>query len=345
MWNDEDKSRSVWGIVELTQQNNLVYNYNFLYYSNQEQNAKNWYDYNYPDGWVYVDGGSGAEIGYTADLNCCTILKSSDNSLMSFKQVLSEFPRWRDTLKGRQISAKIHLTLGKESEINAILSDGVVTVQETFSNPGTSATDYVFELRLTVADTADNVYIELQSESPGADFNIYKVYANIGPFALENLPCIVRGVIGERKQYVATDFAPAEELSLCTPSLELSQDYSRLDSVLNGRFGYGDNQRSLLPDMRGYFSRAWDNGATTDPDASSRENLGTGTVAGDQVGTVQADEFGEHTHTYSNSISAPLGQGGSSVLQASSPDAETGAGGGQETRPKNVYELYTIKWS
>ena len=106
---------------------------------------------------------------------------------------------------------------------------------------------------------------------------------------------MVQGVIGERKQYVATQNPPAEELALCNAPTELTAGHTRLDSVLNYRFGKGQTY-SMLPDVRGLFSRAWNNGAAMDTDASSRTMLGNKSDKGDLVGTYEEDVFKEHLH-------------------------------------------------
>lgn len=324
------------------QQRNLVYNYNFSYYSNKVTDTV--VTFNHPDGWVYSDPGDGGSIGLNSTNDCCMIVTGSGDSLMSFSQALHEFPGWQSKLCGQTVTASFHLNISDNSDISVSLSDGVTTSSKTAQTNG----DIVFTLQLTVAKEAKKVNISIQCTSPGVVINISKVYANIGDIAIENLLCIVNGVIGERKQYIATENPPAEELSLCNESIELSANYTRLDSVLNKRFGAGSNKRSLLPDMRGYFSRAWDNDSGgIDPDAKYRTAPGKGSIEGDHVSTVESDAFALHDHRLSYSADASILTGKEGGATAITPvkSSNTEQRGGRETRPKNIAELYTIKWA
>lgn len=324
------------------QQKNLVYNYNFLYFSNKTV-ISNIVTTNHPDGWLYNDPGSGGNI--SLDGEDCVIVTSSDStSTMTFRQGLNEFPRWQSVLNGNTVTAKVLTTVSADAEIKVILSDGITSNIKT----STLATggDFNVELTLDIASDASTLYIEIQSQSPSAQITISKAYANIGKVAIESLPCIVNGIIGERKQYVATQNSPAEELSLCTGVTELGPNHTRLSSVLNRRFGAGQNDLSLLPDMRGYFSRSWDNGATVDTDASTREMLGNTTVVGDYVGTVEADDFISHVHQLDYSTTPiTFGQGSPTTALNTLEPSQTKETGGTETRPKNIAELYTMKWA
>ena len=72
--------------------------------------------------------------------------------------------------------------------------------------------------------------------------------------------------------------------------------YATLFALVGTIYGPGDGSTTFnLPDYRGYFLRGHDNGAGRDPDASTRTDSGGGTV-GDNVGTVQADDFKSHAH-------------------------------------------------
>ncbi|XPF95204.1 hypothetical protein ACM9HF_04090 [Colwellia sp. RE-S-Sl-9] len=329
-------------LLNSLQQKNLVYNYNFLYFSNKTV-VSNMIHYNHPDGWIYNDPGKNAEI--SLDGENCRILTSSDTtSKMTFRQNLNEFPRWQSVLNGNTVTARVVMTVSENCQVKVILSDGFT--DSTRKSIKGVAGIFDVELSLNVANSAEQLYIEVQSQSASAVISISKVYANVGSVAIESLPCIVNGVIGERKQYIATENPPAEELSLCTDNLELSPNQTRLSSVLNQRFGLGQNSLSLLPDMRGYFSRSWNNGATVDTDASKRKTSGNETVIGDYVGTIETDEFLNHVHQlgYSTAqIASSSGTPGTGLNLLTT--SETKQTGGSETRPKNIAELYTIKWA
>ena len=323
------------------QQRNLVYNYNFLYFSNKSIESSV-IKYNHPDGWLYKDAGSGGQIGLD-DVSCRITTSSDDTSIMTFKQALHEFPRWENTLLGKTVTAIAYVSTSAKCEMTISLSDGVKSSSKSIQVGG----DYTLDLQLEVDANAKQLYIEIQSSSNSAVINISKIYANLGNIAIENLPCIVNGIIGERNQYIATQNPPVEELSLCNQAIELTINQTRLDSVLNERFGKGSNNLSLLPDIRGYFSRAWNNNADIDPDASTRTMLGEMQTKGDYAGTVEEDVFASHNHElkFSSASIVSAAQGTPATGIDITATSNTQPIGGKETRPKNFAELYTIKWA
>lgn len=344
--NIDEKSDLV-NLLYSMRQKNLVYNYDFLYFSNKNEQATP-VIYNHPDGWIYTNDNQSASIGFDQQNGCCVIKTGPGTNQMIFSQALHEFPDWERKLKGQTITAIAHMNLSGSSDtkVNLTLSDGIKEKTSSIKTIG----NVEVRVEIEVDNNATGLVLRIESTTPSAVININKVYANIGLIAIESLQCIVTGVIGERKQYVATENAPAEELSLCNESKELSINNTRLHSVLNKRFGSGSNGMSLLPDMRGYFSRSWDNGASIDPDASTREKLGLGNITGDHVGTVEEDIFYEHLHSLSFSPTNILpGKDGAAkgVVSMDTKTAKTGAEdkSGKETRPKNIFELFTIKWA
>jgi len=350
----QDELNTLENIMYSIQQRNLVYNYNFLLFSNQEN--KTIIEYNHPDGWIYNDSGSQGEITFDTDLNCCKIVTGAENpekeTKMILKQCIHEFPRWRETLCNQRISAVAVISSPDPSCILTFcISDGVSENSKTITlNPANPKQD--LEVNLEVSENATGLFVSIECEQSVSNINVYKVYANIGKMAFETLPCIVEGVIGERKQYMSIETPPATELSLCQKSIELpqsaSESYTRLNSFLNGKFGIGPEDRSMLPDMRGYFSRAWNNGATIDTDAINRSALGTGEITGDHVGTVELDQYKQHDHELKFDTSGELAPGTVSPplpVINNYKTSKTNPSGGSETRPKNIAELYTIKWA
>lgn len=325
-------------------QRNLVYNGDFLHYSNTSV-INSEILYNHPDGWHHKDAGGGGLVTYHEPEACCQLTKSSGNSPMDFKQALHEFPRWREQLCGNKVSAAWVISTATPAPVSVSLYDGIRRNTRTQMLYGKEKQR--IEVDLLIDPDAQGLFISLQCNASDATIYIHSVCANMGDMALENLPCMVQGIIGERKQYIATETAPATELSLCSKSLELPGFFSRLDSVLNGRFGRGENGRSLTPDMRGYFSRAWDNEADTDPDASTRQPLGRSTLNGDRVGTLQPDELATHRHKLDFDTQGMVSAGNLApvpIIKKSST-SQTEPYGGRETRSKNISELYTIKWA
>ena len=326
------------------QQYNLVYNSDFRYFSNQVHNG-NVTTYGIPDGWLYEDAGANGSVDFDPDTGQCVIVKSQDDSSMTFTQHIQEFPRWETMLLGKVITAKVTLAISiDDSPVSVILSDGINSNTVTKQGEG----DHIFEPQLQIDSEAKVVTLTVSCDTPFTTINIPKMVANVGVLALENLPCIVQGYIGERKQYLATETPPAGEVSICEPSVELDENQTRLSTVLNGCYGTGDNDRSLLPDMRGYFSRAWNNGADIDPDADDREAWGDSTITGDQVSTLEPESFLSHNHILDFSIVTPVTidkNGVSATIVSDSPTSNTEDEGGNETRPINISELYTLKWA
>lgn len=327
---------------------NLVYNHDFRYFSHAKYNVVP-VDYGSPDGWIYDDDGPGGSIALNQEQTALEIKTSNDDtSMMTFRQALHEFPRWREMLCGEQVSAALHTTIPANCTVYASITDGITTHAESWCN--TTGGKHVFELSFDIGKEAKNIYISLNCQANAAVIEISRIYANIGAVATQGLECIVNGVIGETKQYLVTENAPAEELSLCTKGgpRELTENETRLNSVVAGRFGLGANNRSMLPDMRGYFVRVWNNGATIDPDAKDRKPLGDGSKnTGDHVGTWQEDEFKEHLHEIKFSPGTEVTGGKETILTPVNKlkKDETEKTGGQETRGKNVYQLFTMKWA
>ncbi len=329
---------------------NLVYNGSFLYFSNQRRSGA-YIDYKHPDGWQYQNSGKCGKITYHEGR--CRIVVNSDGETMILKQALHEFPLWKSHLLGKTVSIRAHFYLVSQCQVSFKLSDGIAEIARTINISEkkaaitTKGESQIVDLKMKINPSAKFLSFELRSNSRGGIIDIEKVYANLGPEPIETLPLMVNGIIGERKQYIATEVPPAGELSLCNEPRELGEEYSRLDSVINKRFGTGPNGRSLLVDFRGRFSRAWSNGSRVDPDAGDRTSQKGGQIKGDHAGTFQGDQFLSHNHDLRFLSGQPTQPGNGGVLLGTnkSNQSKTGKTGGNETRPKNISELYTIKWA
>jgi microcystin-dependent protein len=134
--------------------------------------------------------------------------------------------------------------------------------------------------------------------------------------------------------------------------------YADLFAAIGELWGQGDGSTTFtLPDLRGQFVRGWDHYAGVDPDSTAR-------IGGDQVGSLQNDDYIIHDHimhdqgaiTYgggsyylSNNTSGPSVSGGGDANfrikpNSSDPDMKTGKSGGKETRPKNAYVMFIINY-
>lgn len=129
----------------------------------------------------------------------------------------------------------------------------------------------------------------------------------------------------------------------CDGSAISRTTYASLFAVIGTMYGVGDGSTTFnIPDDRGEFKRGFDNTAGNDPDAASRADRGDGTT-GDNIGTKQSDEIGSHTHSAKTTTNNPnVTTGGTAIAGWS--DGDTGATGGNETRPRNISVIYCIKY-
>ena len=103
-----------------------------------------------------------------------------------------------------------------------------------------------------------------------------------------------------------------------------------------------------VPDVRGVFLRGWNNkrpAASGDPDAILRTNAYPGGNKGDKIGSFQFDMLKKHSHTYKLDSVTTGDDGSNKPYERFAPqDTKTSSTGGVETRPKNVYVNYIIKY-
>lgn len=137
--------------------------------------------------------------------------------------------------------------------------------------------------------------------------------------------------------------APAGWL-MCDGTAVSRTTYARLYADIGNAHGYGDNSTTFnVPDYRGRFLRGVDGAAGNDPDKAGRTAMTTGGNVGNSVGSVQGDAFKSHTHNIdrANGI-ATYGSGG--LNNTGVWDQPSAATGGNETRPKNAYVNWIIKY-
>lgn len=132
--------------------------------------------------------------------------------------------------------------------------------------------------------------------------------------------------------------------------------YTDLFAALGTLWGDGDGSTTFqLPDLRGRFLRGLDSGAGNDPDASSRTDADGVNTQGDVVGSYQEDAFQGHWHNILAGLSGGNyvsksngGTGSGSSFNAGRDPISDGTNGdpriSSETRPKNVYVNYIIKY-
>ncbi|MDB4960837.1 MAG: Tail Collar domain protein [Myxococcales bacterium] len=153
---------------------------------------------------------------------------------------------------------------------------------------------------------------------------------------------------------------------LCDGSATSRAAYPALFAAIGTAHGSGDGATTFtVPDYRGRFLRGVDGTATRDPDHGSRSSSTMGGNTGNQVGSVQDEQFKGHSHNvqdlghqHSLGLSLCSGQAlaAGPIMYATStscPTHPTSApsvanlsqvpGGGNETRPANAYVNYIIK--
>ena len=149
--------------------------------------------------------------------------------------------------------------------------------------------------------------------------------------------------------------APSGFLS-CNGSAVSSQDYPDLFAAIGTAWGGDGAPNFNLPDLRGQFLRGWDNGAGVDPGASGRTNLYAGGQTGNNTGSYQSDAFQGHWHNIAfyidggggSQLGAYVGNTNSFLQQTVQQPVTDGSNGSprisNETRPKNAYVQYIIKY-
>jgi microcystin-dependent protein len=136
---------------------------------------------------------------------------------------------------------------------------------------------------------------------------------------------------------------------LCNGAAIDRLQYADLFQAIGTGWGVGDGTNTFnLPDLQGIFLRGVDGNANLDPDKAGRIGINGGN-SGNNVGSFQGDEIRSHNHNVY--IWSNWGAGGTAR-----PNGSDGGGvpwnftytsnntGGNETRPKNSYVNYIIKY-
>ncbi len=158
---------------------------------------------------------------------------------------------------------------------------------------------------------------------------------------------------------VGGSVSPPPGWLLCDGSAVSRTTYAALFAAIGTTAGGGDGATTFnLPDYRGLFLRGFDQGNGEDPDGASRTAMNSGGNTGDKVGTVESDQLASHVHYSSGScsfmtaVAANVGDGpacgpsscSTGNLGYMGDEATTGNAGGSETRPKNAFVNYLIKY-
>ena len=141
---------------------------------------------------------------------------------------------------------------------------------------------------------------------------------------------------------------------LCDGSSISQTSFATLHTVIGAAFGDGTTGTGStatgnfnIPDFRGLFMRGMAHGSANDPNASSRTTSAAGSASADNVGSYQADEIKSHDHPngYPNNAGNIYDSGGSrQAASFFSGTTTVGNSGGDESRPKNTYVDYIIRY-
>lgn len=149
---------------------------------------------------------------------------------------------------------------------------------------------------------------------------------------------------------------------LCDGRTLAINQYPELFAVLGNQYGGDFNTNSFnIPDYRGYFLRGVDDGSGNDPDIAVRTVPAGGTGTAAQAGSIQNYALLEHAHDYQSAaaMGTPTGSGNAaatnpvpqpaSTTNTLSPDGNAFSPASlvsqSETRPKNIYVNYLIKFT
>lgn len=155
-----------------------------------------------------------------------------------------------------------------------------------------------------------------------------------------------------------TDVLEAWGWMLCDGRELASADYPLLFAVLGRQHG-GDAAKDTfrLPDCRGYFLRAADNGAGIDPDHGTRTPAPGGSGTAELPGSIQQDALQAHDHGYRKAGTAPGGGEGEGAIPGLTdtltdtgpvnalPPQQNTVRAATETRARNLYVHYLIKYT
>lgn len=143
---------------------------------------------------------------------------------------------------------------------------------------------------------------------------------------------------------------------LCDGRYVSRTEYADLYAALGNAWGSGNSPTTFnLPDMRGQFLRGVDDSPTqgtsySDQDRTIRQPIKSGGNSGNKVGSKQMDEYKSHTHKERPSsgniwlFAHSTGGTWGNERNGNQLGPQTGASGGNETRPENVYVYYIIKY-
>ena len=237
------------------------------------------------------------------------------------------------TITGAKIAA--------ETIVAGNIATGAVGTDEILD--GTIATVDIANLAVTTAKIADSQITSAKI----ADGAITGTKIATGTIPLSALIAAVQEALVPAGTIVAYGgtAAPAGWL-LCDGASKTRADYATLYSAIGNAYGTGSATTFNVPDFRGRFLRGWDNNTGRDPDRAGRLAMNTGGSTGDSIGSIQDDALKIHTHSYFlyNTTNGDDGSSGQHEINGWTYPSTSEAGTSTESRPKNAYVNYIIKY-
>jgi microcystin-dependent protein len=165
-------------------------------------------------------------------------------------------------------------------------------------------------------------------------------------------------LVGQIVDFPLPPTSPPHGFLYCGNTSYLRTDYPALFAKIGTTHGALDSLHFNVPDRRGMFVRAQNNGSGNDPDIGIRNAQGPGGNSGDNVGSIQTDAMQGHRHSPLSPMSAYLGltavatdAGGTNTISSAATTGNPATDGvngtprtSSESRPKNVYTNYFIKY-
>lgn len=130
---------------------------------------------------------------------------------------------------------------------------------------------------------------------------------------------------------------------------QTSSLFSALYSIIGTSYG-GVGGQFCVPMLNGMFLRGVTGGSASDPDATTRTaprpDLANAGSTGNNPGSMQGHQYESHAHSYDeySSLHNQDHVAAHDTINKGSSPASLVASGGAETRPKNVYVYFIIKY-
>jgi microcystin-dependent protein len=249
------------------------------------------------------------------------------------------FAVWDNNVSGNKIAGPI-------TNSTVAVSNGLFTVTLDFGPGVFTGTNYWVELGVRTNGAASFATLVPRQQLTPTPYALYSLQASNALSLSASSPQVNSLCpVGSIMAYMGTTAPPGWRL--CNGDLVSRTEYAALFAVIGTSSGAGDGATTFrLPDTRGLFLRGWNAGTGRDPDAAARTIFDTGGNSGDAIGSYQGDGIRAHTHkTFTLSISGYLTPGpNGSFSYNPGTGSDSGSTGGNETRPKNFYVNYIIKY-